>query len=713
MKIFLILACAVFCVFIFDFVLAADPPSGNPDPTPFKPISDYWTIQKKDGPFWINTNGKEAVGFVIQTGLAGIGTNDPKTLLDINGGLRLKPTTTIASPPVGAIYYDEASKRFQFCGNSNCAKAGDYNKLPDGTDPFWATQAISTINNKTAIFPRLASAPNLDIAKKLAIGEMPFANLQLFVAGSLLSIGNAESPPLFYDPPVCGSSPCFAWVRGSTKGYLKTGVNGGPYGQFSATFGYNGRPQGQGSFVAGGNNNQSSQNIAQGIASFVFGLSTQIPAASGQNSVAMGQSLRIDSQNSFAAGYQNIIYSGANAAAAFGYQSAIGGTAMYGISIGNGATCGSQGASAFGQGSRAMGRNSTAMGGSLAGYNLIAQSAYSVSMGQGPQAGVSGVAQSSVCMGYKSGCNSNYSVGMGYQVVNYGQSSVAMGNIPSTANGFIGGVSMGNGPSSASFHTTAMGYGSLANVSGAVAMGGGDSLGDKPMATKQYSVAIGRSAQANGDFSGAFGGPSNSVSGRSAVILGSAGNNASPYSLKIGNGVMLNPNGGSYLNGGNVGVQIPAPQAKLHVNGRAQFDGPVTVSRIQANSLCLNGSMPPCVSDWTFFSSRQYKENISTIENALRKVLVLQGVSFNWKKEYGGQNDVGLIAEDMQKIIPELAVLKNNIPEAVKYKQAYAVLIEAVKEQQKILDNNRNIIEEQKNAIARLSEKIKILKIKK
>jgi hypothetical protein len=96
-------------------------------------------------------------------------------------------------------------------------------------------------------------------------------------------------------------------------------------------------------------------------------------------------------------------------------------------------------------------------------------------------------------------------------------------------------------------------------------------------------------------------------------------------------------------------------------------------------------------------SSEQWKTNIQTIEGALEKVQGLRGISYDWKGD--GKHDIGLIAEEVSKVIPEAVACTENGREAtgVDYARLVPVLIEAVKEQQQLL-------EEQDVQIAALQE---------
>mgnify|MGYP001335758424 CR=1 FL=1 len=87
-------------------------------------------------------------------------------------------------------------------------------------------------------------------------------------------------------------------------------------------------------------------------------------------------------------------------------------------------------------------------------------------------------------------------------------------------------------------------------------------------------------------------------------------------------------------------------------------------------------------------SIREMKENIEPIENILPAVLQMQGVTFDWKKERGeGPNHYGLIAEDVNKILPNLVSFDpEGKPAGIQYSKMTAVLLEAIKEQQVQID---------------------------
>lgn len=85
-------------------------------------------------------------------------------------------------------------------------------------------------------------------------------------------------------------------------------------------------------------------------------------------------------------------------------------------------------------------------------------------------------------------------------------------------------------------------------------------------------------------------------------------------------------------------------------------------------------------------SDRRWKRNIHPLQSSLKKVSALQGVSFEWNMdEFPDRGlkkgrQLGLVAQDVEKMIPELVSQDKDGYKAVSYTKLTAVLVEAVKE---------------------------------
>ena len=77
------------------------------------------------------------------------------------------------------------------------------------------------------------------------------------------------------------------------------------------------------------------------------------------------------------------------------------------------------------------------------------------------------------------------------------------------------------------------------------------------------------------------------------------------------------------------------------------------------------------------WSDARLKENVEPLQDCLAKINQMQGVSYTFKPS--GKKQVGLIAQEVLDIIPEVVELENDYY-SVSYPNLVAVLIEAVKE---------------------------------
>ena len=83
-------------------------------------------------------------------------------------------------------------------------------------------------------------------------------------------------------------------------------------------------------------------------------------------------------------------------------------------------------------------------------------------------------------------------------------------------------------------------------------------------------------------------------------------------------------------------------------------------------------------------SDATLKTNVETIGGSLKAVKSLRGVTFDWIK--GGASEVGVIAQEVEAVIPHLVSTNDEGIKSVKYGNMVAVLIEAMKEQQAQID---------------------------
>ena len=82
-------------------------------------------------------------------------------------------------------------------------------------------------------------------------------------------------------------------------------------------------------------------------------------------------------------------------------------------------------------------------------------------------------------------------------------------------------------------------------------------------------------------------------------------------------------------------------------------------------------------------SDERLKENIYPIDNALSRVGQIEGVYFDWKK--GGERQVGVIAQQVEKVLPEVVSEDKDSYLSVDYSKIVPLLIEAINEQNSII----------------------------
>ena len=91
------------------------------------------------------------------------------------------------------------------------------------------------------------------------------------------------------------------------------------------------------------------------------------------------------------------------------------------------------------------------------------------------------------------------------------------------------------------------------------------------------------------------------------------------------------------------------------------------------------------------FSDISVKTNIRPIDNVLERVINSRGVLYD-RIDSGEKNNIGFIAQELEEQFPELVVENPDGTKAVKYQNAVAILFEAIKEQQKQIDELKELI---------------------
>ena len=136
--------------------------------------------------------------------------------------------------------------------------------------------------------------------------------------------------------------------------------------------------------------------------------------------------------------------------------------------------------------------------------------------------------------------------------------------------------------------------------------------------------------------------------------------------------------GGFHISGSDVSMTWDDSNDRLFFSTGSFFSGSVEVS-----------------GDVTAFSTsdERLKDNVTPIGSAIDKINQIGGYEFDWNNssEHSG-HDVGVIAQEIEKVLPEVVVDRDTGYKAVRYEKIVALLIQAIKEQQLQIDELKSKI---------------------
>ena len=207
-----------------------------------------------------------------------------------------------------------------------------------------------------------------------------------------------------------------------------------------------------------------------------------------------------------------------------------------------------------------------------------------------------------------------------------------------------------------------------------------------------------------------------------SLLTGTITTNAQPNITSVGTLTSLNVSGsitaasgtitGSLLTGtittnAQPNITAVGTLTSLAVTGNIS----ASTSNIQLNSIGVgiaasgtNGEIRATNNISAYYASdKRLKENVIPIADAINKVNKISGVEFDWTKEYiesyGGEDgyfvrkhDIGVIAQEIQQVLPEAVAERTDGILAVKYERIVPLLIEAIKQQQQQIEKLHNMI---------------------
>ena len=156
------------------------------------------------------------------------------------------------------------------------------------------------------------------------------------------------------------------------------------------------------------------------------------------------------------------------------------------------------------------------------------------------------------------------------------------------------------------------------------------------------------------------------------------------------------------LENGNLGIGVGTPQQRLHVDGTIRLDDVPSGAGAFDLRMSSDGDIMRQTSDI------RLKKEIETLGESLEKVLRMRGVRYTWRQDPEAGVQLGLIAQEVQKVIPEIVHQNDDGFYSVDYSELVGVFVEAIKEQHKEVEELRaknTALEERIAAIEKVLEK--------
>lgn len=265
-----------------------------------------------------------------------------------------------------------------------------------------------------------------------------------------------------------------------------------------------------------------------------------------------------------------------------------------------------------------------------------------------------------------SACNASgdYSTSMGVGTTASGDYSTAMGGV-TTAYGE---------------HSTSMGYGTIADGLCSTAMG------RNTTASADYSTAMGYAAIATGDYSTAIG--EETISSDYASLSIGRYNSVNSTVTAGGSATSFDTDNAALVIGNGAYAAL-SDAFVVYFNGNATLSGDLTIN-----------------------SDERLKDNIQPLGSTLNKLHQIEGKTYSFKKDEEHTPKIGVLAQEVQAVFPELVTEGGDGILSVNYQGLVPVLINAINEQEvKMSEQDAKIaaLEAQNEQLAIASQKIAAL----
>lgn len=356
---------------------------------------------------------------------------------------------------------------------------------------------------------------------------------------------------------------------------------------------------------------------------------------------------------------------------------------LYNNASGEGSFAVGQGNTSSGMASNSFGRSTVASGyaSSSFGYKTEASGGVSVAFGSGTKAtGGEGsfvfgkvseaTGSSSFSGGFGSIASEQTAVSIGYYNKSLGAASFSVGSLNEAQTDY----SIAAGSENISSGFAAVTFGFMNTTSGQQAF----SVGTGNTASGNQSIAIGSG---------------NTSSGIVSTALGSSTTSTGKYATSAGKGTISSGFGSMAI--GTYNIENSSDSAELYDASNTAFvigNGADNDNRSDAFVVKFDGTTT-IAGDLNINSDAKLKANIISLGSTLAKLLQIDGKTYTLKKDANNKQKIGLLAQDIEKVFPEL-VSENNGVKSVNYQGLVPVLINALKDQQSEIDELKSMVHE-------------------
>ena len=238
-----------------------------------------------------------------------------------------------------------------------------------------------------------------------------------------------------------------------------------------------------------------------------------------------------------------------------------------------------------------------------------------------------------------------------------------------------------------SYNNTASGYASVAMGIGTTASGFlSTAMGDRTTASGWYSTAMGSDTTASEYYSTAMG-RLTTASGNGSTAMGYLTKASGKYSTAIGRETTASDSSSLVIGQYNwLGSTVTNSATDFSTDNTAFVIGNGTNSTNKSDALTvLFDGTTTIAGDLNVNSDARLKANIISLGSTLSKLLQIDGKSYTMKKDESEKQKIGLLAQDIEKVFPELVSESHGV-KSVNYQGLVPVLINALKEQQAEID---------------------------